>query len=207
MNTKLKRVAAVAFTMAGIAGVTSMTSPPATAAMCMVDCWTEDGGWAGGGGLGGNPNTGTGGGGSDGGRVGSGGYEGPNLDRYAPSGNGWNDSRLPKPRPVPRENKAGAGQAPVGADPKKGSGGPDPFASVLSTNIDDIDPPDDLTSLIEALKRAQRARDNEFADPTSTQGSREHFQQRVDDAEEAVNRASNARYQQVCATKAYLPHC
>lgn len=55
-----------------------------------MDCWNENGGWSGGGGLSGldNPNTGTGSGGSDGGRVGGGGYEGP-ADETAPSGHGW----------------------------------------------------------------------------------------------------------------------
>ncbi|MGC5224192.1 RHS repeat-associated core domain-containing protein, partial [Micromonospora sp. DT81.3] len=55
---------------------------------CMVNCWDWDGRWVGGGGLGGwAPHT-------DQGRVGGGGYERPKVDKYDPSGTGWDDARL-----------------------------------------------------------------------------------------------------------------
>lgn len=210
-NHHWKRVATVMITAAGLTCVSAANGSPATAAMCMVDCWSEDGGWAGGGGLGGNPNTGTGGGGSDHGRVGSGGYEGPRLDRYAPSGNGWNDSRLPKPKaqPTHQESRPTPGKVPVGSGTDKGTAEQSgELATVLTTDVDVWDPGHvDLTGAIEALKRAQADRDREFADPESTEVSREFMQELVDQAEEAVNRAMNDQHQQVCVTKPYLPQC
>lgn len=105
----------------------ALAAPPATAAMCMVDCWDEDGGWAGGGGLGGGNDTGSGAGGSDGGRVGSGGYEGYNPDTTAPSGTGWDDPRLP-----PHDGKdAGTEDA--------GTGGSGDAGTTTQAPDDDVD--------------------------------------------------------------------
>jgi hypothetical protein len=94
-----------------------LAAPPASAAMCMVDCWDEGGGWAGGGGLGGGGNTGSGAGGSDGGRVGGGGYEGYNPDKTAPSGTGWDDSRLPHKPPAGSGEEGTGGSGDAGSDP------------------------------------------------------------------------------------------
>lgn len=87
-----------------VLGATSLTAvQPASAAMCMVNCWSEDGRWDGGGGLsgGGGGNTGSGAGGSDGGRVGGGGYEGVDPGGSAPSGDGWSGPLLEPPVGLP----------------------------------------------------------------------------------------------------------
>lgn len=191
MNTSKKRIATIAATMACAATILTLTSTPAAAAMCMVACWDEGGGWAGGGGLGGNPNTGSGGGGSDDGRVGGGGYEGPDLDSSAPSGSGWDDSRLNRDEPEPGEQPT--------------------VASILSTDVDVIESelgPADLTSAIELLKQAQADRDQVFNDPDATQDDRDFYQSLVDAAEERVNEAMNASYSaRICDAKPYLPWC
>ena len=91
--------------MATVVGglTTVVVAQPAQAAMCMVDCFDEDGGWQGGGGLGGSGDSGDGPGGSDGGRVGGGGYAGFNPDSTAPDGTGWSDpdASIPYPEPDP----------------------------------------------------------------------------------------------------------
>jgi hypothetical protein len=71
-----------------VAALAAVEAKPAQATMCMVNCWTEDGTWAGGGFGGGD-----GGGDPDDGIGGGSGSVGEIPDT-APSGNGWGDARL-----------------------------------------------------------------------------------------------------------------
>ncbi len=91
MNTQFTArtlVRSTSLALAGIAVSATLGASPASAMACMVDCWNEDGGWSGGGGLsggsagtgGGSTGTGVGGGGGDGGRYSD------------PSGTGWGNT-------------------------------------------------------------------------------------------------------------------
>lgn len=195
MNWKslCRGTAAGMITVSVIAGTMAMSAAPASALMCMVDCWTEDGGWAGGDGLfDRNPNTGSDAGGSDDGRVGGGGYEGASPDGHAPSGNGWGDPRLPEDSSSPQPSAE--------------------RAEVLTTDVDklldDFLDAGNLTEAIEALKEAQADRDDVFDDPDSTPAERDAAQQKVDSAEERVNHKMNDNDQEsACAGKSSLPWC
>jgi hypothetical protein len=78
-----------AFVLLAVAALAAVEAKPAQATMCVVNCWTEDGKWAGGGGIGG----GDGGGDPDDGIGGGSGSVGEIPDT-APSGTGWGDARL-----------------------------------------------------------------------------------------------------------------